>query len=1012
MNFLGLGFSFGGRDKGMSKTIENQTKHLGLMGNAVKTLDKILSINRLATFINALSLSRLKDISDRIENISSAGRNLTTDLESTFQSNSRTMAAFGVTVGKTGADLKKFKKETNSAAYETGISIDEMGKAFYGFEPAAQILTDLGIKGGKDFAKFAEVAGVDAQQFGWGVGQMSKQIGLSSEQMNLLISQATKFGQTTGTLGQTLNDLPQMAELFNARKALGDSPEAIANFGQQIFGLGDALFQAGVQDAGGFAKHLAKTMTDSKKSFKDLFAGVGDDLNSFHQELMVSGLDANKVFASMEQGPADFMKMMAEQVSMLEANGGDVGKALEFMRGRMSQTFGEEQTNQIVTALQDPVKRGAMAALKLETKATDALGNIVKEGYEGRFTLAEQFERSEAMMVHRFRQIGREETKQFVKSSQKAFKQFGDSLEKISKEKGPLGMLVRKMSEAHQIGAQAFIPEVMRPMVTLAGSAVKEMGPMLGILGSLGFRFGMLLNPVNLLLIAGGALIAWFVALRLQGKSTVEAVQSMGDTIANFVSMVPEYISRGLDAVIGFFKSFGKKAEKGGPDWGAMVGKWVAQISGAFKAAWPTIKEQLLTLGGMFMGWAKSVDWSGMAKSFLLNLIEGMNKGRLLLAEAVVSLVDWALKAIEDIDFGKLVGSLGNLLIDGVGLILSGLAPVVETLLARLPEFLMRVWDKILVLAKTLPKTLAGFLSGLGEKLKEVLPGLLKGVFKLILNLPGMILHMFVSLVEALPDILSGLWTLLKSAVGFVGDVLIGIVTGLMAAIDETFPGVGEFINGVVGYFTTLWDQIKYLWNEGKIWILAFWDDLKSWVQTSVDAVSSIMAGVIDDFTAPFVAIWDWVDKLFMHSISTWIQEDLDVALKFVENFGKLAGQAFDMVTSGLNALLPSSMQIGGGSDTKPVPAAAKPAPALGAEARDTSLVNAIHHPAWYARYEQVFANRMDALIKLTQAQTNATAKGGRMNRTAPRKGGRGGSPDDDTNLGLNLILAGDVVGG
>jgi phage-related protein len=916
MNFLGLGFSFGGKDKGMSAAIENQTKGLGLMGKAVKTLDSILSINRLQTFIDAISLSRLKDISDGIENISSTGRNLTTGLEAEFQSNSRSMAAFGVSVGYSGAELKKFKKESSSAAYETGISIDQMGKAFYGFEPAAKTLSKLGIDGGKDFAKFAEVAGVDAQKFGWGLGQMQKQLGLTEDQMALMTAQAAKFGQSTGDLSGALNDLPQMAEMLNARKALGDSPEAITQFGQQIYGLGEALYATGVQDAGGFSKHLAKTMTDSKKSFKDLFAGVGDDLSGFQQELMVSGLDAQKVFGAMEQGPADFMKVMAEQAEMVAKNGGDVGKALEFMRGRMSQTFGEEQTNQIVTALSDPVKRGAMMAIKTETNAQGALGKIVKEGYEGRFTLAEQFERSETMMVHRFRQIGKKETVAFVKSSQHAFKQFGDTLEKLAKDdKSPLGAVVRKLSEAHQIGAQAFIPEVMRPLVTLTGSAVKEMGPMLGILGSLGFRFTMLLNPVTLIIGALGILAFWFASLRLSGKSTDEALAEMGVTIMTFFLKLPIYVERAVEGLSGFLDSL--MDIKSDSKWVKFAGAILGSMKNAFERIGKVLGPFLSKYGGK-----------------LLNFIgESLKTYAPVVLKALLDTVGWALSSLWKVLPGMVLGGL-QLLTD---VVLGAWDMIREYFVNKFPESAGSITAFFNVFAATF----------------QAISTVAKAVFGLLFDSFKIVFSFFDDRMHSTTSIWEDTWE----------------------AMGALFK---EWYMGIYYDWVNLFTDVKVLWGEFTGFLSGVWDGLKSGAQSALAVVGALFTAAVDTFVAPFKAIDEWIDDLFRHSISSDIEDDLKEALKIFDWFSKGAGKVLDMVMAPLSALLPSVAGVGGGPP-KAVPPGGGTVPAVSAADREAGLVAAVHNPMWYGRYERVFAAHMAALTRAVQESGSGNGvKGGK----------------------------------
>jgi len=566
---MGLGFSFGGRDSGMGDQIANQTKHLSLMGQAVETLNKILSINRLQTFIDSISLSRLNDIAHGIEQIGIGGLNLNTSLETQVFENNRALSSYGAKVGKTGKELAAFKEQSQNIAIGLKIDSKAAGDAVYGYEEAGGILAKAGIKNATEFAKFSEVAGVSANDFAYALSQQKKQTGMSDEAMVGITDQMMQFAKKANTVTETLGSVSEMTDMLRTRVSMGFKPEQVADFAKQTYGVAES-FYAITRDgkkSQAMAMQLSKTLTESGKDFQGMFSGTKEDLNSLTQELIISGVSADDAFDQMNKGPNDFIKMMAGMADKVEKSGGDTGKVFQFVRDRLSQSgLGPEMSETIMVGLTDPLKRAQLASMDLTKTATGGLKSIEK-GFVGPRDLAERFEFAQEKLVKGFRAITRTKAADFVAKSEKAFHDFGKSLQKLAdpKKKGLLPMFVRQMSLAHQIGAQAFIPEVLRPMAVLAGTAVKEMAPMLGMLGSLGFRLGMLLNPFVLVGVAVGALVAWFVALRLSGKSTEQALEEMGNRVAEFFYGLPLLIQDGLDSLAkmltgGFSDAVGEEA--------------------------------------------------------------------------------------------------------------------------------------------------------------------------------------------------------------------------------------------------------------------------------------------------------------------------------------------------------------------------------------------------------------------------------------------------------------------
>ena len=225
--------------------------------------------------------------------------------------------------------------------------------------------------------------------------------------------------------------------------------------------------------------------------------------------------------------------------------------------------------------------------------------------------------------------------------------------------------------------------------------------------------------------------------------------------------------------------------------------------------------------------------------------------------------------------------------------------------------------------------------------------------------------------------------------------------TTFWADLGETINNIWryEIVGPIKNYFSEMWLSIK---TEAK----DVWSGLNSMVTTAVDFWVKAFKGATDALLAPFVAIDEWVDKLFRNSISSDIQKDLKFAMEIFDGFGRFAGKILDKVTAPFSGLFPSAAPASAGGGTLPPPM--KPAPTVSAGDRDASLVAAVHAPNWYARYEQVFMARMVALEKAVEASGGGGPQGGKtpMGGRVPGKSNKLGKDS-----GTNKFGAFDVAG-
>jgi hypothetical protein len=211
-----------------------------------------------------------------------------------------------------------------------------------------------------------------------------------------------------------------------------------------------------------------------------------------------------------------------------------------------------------------------------------------------------------------------------------------------------------------------------------------------------------------------------------------------------------------------------------------------------------------------------------------------------------------------------------------------------------------------------------------------------------------------------------------------------------------------EIVEPIKLYFLDLWLDIKKTASDT-------FNELQTLVKVAVDFWVKILNDAVDDLVAPFKAIDGWVDKLFRHSISSDMKDDFDVAQKHAERFSRDMSSTLTTATAPM-AGVTGNVSIGpNGNATTKLPPPLRPAPVVSAGDRDASLINAVHQPNWYARYEQVFLARMAALEAAVRSAGGDGPQGGRTSGTGQQRRPKGGLPKD---AGLNKLTGVDPLTG
>jgi phage-related protein len=306
----------------------------------------------------------------------------------------------------------------------------------------------------------------------------------------------------------------------------------LAAYAASTAGLAAVYMETGQssEQARASAMMMSEQLIKSKENFKSMFAGTTSDLDDFQKNIGIGFGDIGVSMKAMNQGPGEFVTGMAAMVAHARKMGKDVGPSLDLMRGRLEAAVGPEEAARLVNFFKTG-KVEAIAMMKDVMKSPAQLGKLGKQAHRTGRTLAESFELAKDSFISSFRAISRKEAVDFVRGTGKEFKRFNKNLKELASDGGPMGELVKKFAEMHQIGALSLIPKTLRPMAAVFGEILGELGPMVGILGSLGFRFSMLANPIVMVTAAAGAMFALFKANEGSIKNTAAAYDKQSESI-------------------------------------------------------------------------------------------------------------------------------------------------------------------------------------------------------------------------------------------------------------------------------------------------------------------------------------------------------------------------------------------------------------------------------------------------------------------------------------------------
>ncbi len=998
LNFLGMGFSFGAKDTGLSKAQTQYAKGFNSMSDSAGKLDGILSGIRLNNIIDSFSLMRLNDIHRGLRSLAEDGGNLTTSFEATMHQNYKTTRQMAANFGYTGKELKKFSSQAQSMNLSIGVGVEEAGAAIKNFGLVNKSTWKaLGVEGVEDLAKAADVFKIDVSEMRSNLQTMTGVLGMNDTQVGAVISSYQEMGSQLGDVGTAMKSLPKILDKLQRKATLmGKSldPEQLAKLAKETAAASAGFFNMGfgAEEAQSMAEAMIESTISGQENIANIFAGTESDLGKLLEGLSIAGGDINSAFELMREGPSGFLKGFN---SLVKSSGRDSAYLMNLMRGQIEQAFGKEGAQGIMAMVTRGSDASFNAMAKVET-ATKSLGKATKEAYVDQRTFADRHQLIEDLFLTRLRNIGSEGgslQSKFLKRSKEAHNAFASTVESLVKKGGPLGKMAEKMAEIHILGAKALLPDALLPMADVFGSLAKEAAPFAMLLSAMWPMIAAIASPIGLLVIGLGAVAARIGWLMAEGKTFGEALGVLGDDIE------------------GVLKTVGEFAQKG---------------------------------AAMFMKWFNSVDWVAVGNQ----VKEGVLSTLQTLGVALKSVLPVVVKGLLNTVWWT-VSELPGLLLTAIPDILGFVVPLLNGLTEMVVGALGTVVDTITnFLAEKFPES-AATIFAVGEGIKNYFT-FMKDVLTQTFTVMGKVLGGLATGIKiAFVPTITFIWNLLKGLGSFVSDFFGGLFTLVtsplvamfdigMASVDLLTNGfvnfgtfLGEFFAGIVTMFSDPMLGIQMIgqsvvnfliatWDGFKTFFFDIWDALLGFSKNASDGLLSFILSPVESIVSVWSSLLKFFDDLW-ESVAEASTKGLSPITAMVDTLKGLFGgdgiakevaakalpaankvvsdvsKSLDQATAKANAVAPTiarpNVSKPRGADASKLPGTAEPKTAVSAKAALKEagsgdamerLVAATNAPAWYHNdFRPLFVETMTSMHKDSMA-----ALGNVASAMAPKKDG------------------------
>lgn len=510
----GINFPFNMQEKGVDETAGKVSKGMGVIGKAVGAVRSVVG------------------------GLTSDFGELTTAFEATLQKNRVQGMQVATQFGLAGKDASEFASKAQKMTLAIGTSFETnlnvlKAKAI----GTAEAFRDFGLGSAESMAKFADVTGVNMVDLGDNFQALRKDLGLTQGQFEAVTGAALASGQAIKDIPGSLAGLGTLVTQLRTLKNAGNfNNDELTSIARQQYAIQSAAGKLGFhKEASGIASEATQHIVTSQQSMANLMAGLSSDIGENHlQGSMLMGSDA--AFKTLRQGPAAYLNNLAK---FLSANKGN-GRATQFLNARLGQAgFGPEML-EFLSKLSE--NQGAISGEMGQKTSAGGVANqrVDPRTYQDRmYQAVDQFTTKVRSLVTA--------NKDLVKDSESMLSSFGDKWAALGAEKGPLGNVIRKLAEAHEIGVAAFFEGEDRSAVKFLQTLTHVAAPAIASLDAMGLNINNLTSLWGPFKIAGtlafdDLLINW---VKMNGSISKAFTKTWGDIQDFYKKVKPLLLSVG-----------------------------------------------------------------------------------------------------------------------------------------------------------------------------------------------------------------------------------------------------------------------------------------------------------------------------------------------------------------------------------------------------------------------------------------------------------------------------------
>jgi hypothetical protein len=564
---FGLGFSFSAKDKGLLKYARKAQTGFSDLGATIQL------------------------VGEQAGRFTSQSMNLTTTLEASRFNAAKSARMAAANMGLEAGARRQMVKDTVRLNEAYKISTSTAINATKAFARSGDSLKAWGLTV-DDAAKQGEAFGIDNEKLGSSISRLADltKMKLTDKAFKSLGTELGNLAARTTDYGGTMKDLPGIVDrLALAQQNLQLSGEDVQSFAKGIIGLrGDISRMFDDPEIGKqFSENMTDALTGANKGMNQLLSGIENDIPGVVEQLSIAGFNVEDVFERMKKDPQTFTQELLQSIGKMEKG----SEGYRFVRARLEEAFGEPTTAKLFEASAKNADKMSKAFSNAGVESL-TMAERAKRGLPVYRTLQESLELMENQLEARLRKAFKG-GRAYVRETGRAFREFGDRMNEIAKEKGLAGQMARKMAEIHQIGAQALLPKALQPMAAVLGTVANRMAPVIARLADMGVLALDAWTPLRAVAAAGTAVA---VMIKLHGKD--KTIKKILKTLRGFFGLTEEAAKKG--------KGMLSDVKKMMLDvWEVVTTVWARlwpEIKPKLEAAWTGIKQFASGVFSIFTG--------------------------------------------------------------------------------------------------------------------------------------------------------------------------------------------------------------------------------------------------------------------------------------------------------------------------------------------------------------------------------------------------------------------------